>query len=149
MKETQQLEIITENMPHRIGVIGASAGAGATFISQMLEREAEIRRKVIYAKNGSSPQTIIKDMGEGDDSESLDRVLIVVDCSEDLPAGLQTAIRALRLKENNCALIFNKCTEDFEIPQALDRIKTEIPCFRIPVIKTAQFTEMYNFTFYS
>ncbi len=149
MKETQQLEIITENMPHRIGVIGASPGAGVTFVCQMLEREAEIRRKMIYAQNGSLAQTIIKDMGEDDDNENFDRVLIVVDCGEELPAGLQTAIRALRLKENNCALIFNKCAETFEIPQTLDRIKTEIPCFRIPVIKMSQFTQMYNFALYS
>ena len=149
MRDTQPLEIITENAPENIGVIGATPGAGATFICRLLEREAEMRRKNLYAENRSAAPIVIVDMGENGDIEQFDRIIIVADCEGEIPESLLPALRALKNKNNKCAVLFNRCTDDFIIPPALEELKQEIPCFRIPFIKADSFTDFYNFTFYS
>lgn len=144
------MPVIIKNEKIEIGVIGTEQGAGASFICRILERELKAGRCSDLAEDISGARIV--DMGEykkEQDGPAPERIIIVSDGSSYSEEKLNAALKVMKNQGKKPAVIFNKCRDDFEYSEEFLKKYEDIPCFRIPLIQTERFAELYNFIFYS
>ena len=139
---TAPMDRISGEPGRQVGVVSLSPGAGSTFVCRMLERELR----------SSNETPVIVDLGEARGGKNLDRVLIVADCSVPPGKNLEEMIRFLNKRGLGFGIILNKYRPSEEanaMEEVCTKIDGKIPVFRIPVIDTTRFTDLYNYVFYS
>ena len=139
---TAPMDRVTGEPGRQVGVVSLTPGAGSTFVCRLLGRELRT----------SAETPVIVDLGEERGGKTLDRVLVVADCTEAPGKNLEEMIRFLNKREVGFGIILNKYRPG-ESAEAMEevcaKIDRKIPVFRIPVIETGKFTDLYNYVFYS
>ncbi len=142
IRGTAPLEKLSKDTENRVGVVSLSRGGGATFICSLLRRESTSANKKID----------LIDLGEDRETSIINTMLVVADCTAEVSDNFPKMINHLKKREVKFGLVLNKYNEE-NINEALaafcEGLDSKIPVFRVPVIETERFTDLYNYVFYN
>ena len=141
IRGTAPLERIVRKKEKTVGVVGLTGGAGVTFICSLLKREG------FCSESGVR----IVDMGEERDCDSINSMLVVADCLEEVGENFPKMIKHLTKSGTDFGMVLNKYDEErtAAIAELCEKLAPKIPVFKVPFVEKEKFTDLYNYVFYS